>query len=42
MQAVVEAMRPSDGGLMFYLLCNHDTPLENIEALCTGVEKHCY
>jgi uroporphyrinogen decarboxylase len=41
-RAVVEAMHAPEGGLMLYLLCNHDTPLENIEALCTGAEKYCF
>ncbi len=41
-KTAVETLYRPEGGLMFYLLCNHDTPLENIDALCASLEEFCF
>lgn len=39
---VVERMNSPDGGLMMFASVYDDgTPLENIEAICTGLEEYC-
>jgi hypothetical protein len=40
-EAIVKKMGAPDGGLMIYAIPSEDVPLENIEALCYGWEKHC-
>jgi uroporphyrinogen decarboxylase len=39
---VVEKVGSSEGGLMIYAIPSQDVPLENIEALLTALEKHCF
>jgi uroporphyrinogen decarboxylase len=39
---IVEKAGSPEGGLMIYAIPSEDVPLENIEAICTGWEKHCY
>ncbi len=39
---IVQTIGSSEGGLMIYAIPSEDVPLENIEALCTGWEKHCF
>lgn len=36
----IDAFSPNDGGLMLYAECEPDIPLENIEALCEGLELY--
>jgi len=39
---VVEQLDSPEGGLMVYgAVCDDLTPLENIEAICAGLEEHC-
>jgi uroporphyrinogen decarboxylase len=40
-QEVVNTMATPEGGMMIYIGCNHDTPLENIEVLCSAAEEYC-
>jgi uroporphyrinogen decarboxylase len=39
---IVDKVGSPEGGLMIYAIPSEDVPLENIEALCTGWEKHCF
>jgi hypothetical protein len=39
---IVEKVGSPEGGLMIYAIPSEDVPLENIEAMCTGWEKHCF
>jgi uroporphyrinogen decarboxylase len=36
-----EALRHDDGGLMLHAECEPDVPLENIEAICSTLERVC-
>jgi hypothetical protein len=36
-----EALRRDDGGLMLHAECEPDVPLENIEAICSTLERVC-
>ena len=38
---VFEALHMPEGGLMLYAECEPDVPLENIDAICTALEKIC-
>ena len=38
---VFEALYMPQGGLMFYAECEPDVPLENIDAICTALERIC-
>ena len=38
---VYEALYMPEGGLMLYAECEPDVPLENIDAICTALEKTC-
>ncbi|KKL80682.1 hypothetical protein LCGC14_2002340, partial [marine sediment metagenome] len=39
---IIEKAGSPEGGLMIYAIPSEDVPLENIEAMCTGWEKHCF
>ena len=39
---IVEKVGSSEGGLMIYAIPSMDVPLENIEALCSSWERHCF
>jgi uroporphyrinogen decarboxylase len=39
---VVEKIADARGGLMIYAIPSHDVPLENIEAILTAWEQHCF
>ncbi len=41
-QEVMETMGAPEGGLMLMVGPSHDTPLENIEALCDACEEYCW
>ncbi len=38
---VFEALYMPEGGLMLYAECEPDVPLENIDAICTALERVC-
>ena len=38
---VFEGLHLAEGGLMLYAECEPDVPLENIDAICTALEKTC-
>ena len=38
---VFEALHMPEGGLMLYAECEPDVPLENIDAICTALERFC-
>lgn len=38
---VFEALHSESGGLILYAECEQDVPLENIEAICTALERVC-
>jgi len=39
---IVEKVGSPEGGLIIYAIPSEDVPLENIEAICSGWEKHCF
>ena len=41
-QEIVEKVGSPEGGLMIYAIPSMDVPLENIEALCSSWERHCF
>ena len=41
-EEIVHKIGSPKGGLMIYAIPSKDVPLENIEALCSSWEKHCF
>jgi hypothetical protein len=39
---VFEGLYMPEGGLMLYAECEPDVPLDNIDAICTALEKICH